>query len=104
MLARLLRQELQMQTAAKLRIRWDRYRLIAAPEVAAAIGLLIGYASAPFGAAAGIGLAVLMAGALFFRPRVHDSAGLFARRCCASRPGGGDRRSAAELGLIDDYG
>lgn len=36
MLARLLRQELQMQTAAKLRIRWDRYRLIAAPEVAAA--------------------------------------------------------------------
>ena len=74
-LAKLLRQKLQVQTARKLRIPWDRYRLIGVPEAAAAIGLLIGYASAPFGAAAGIGLAVLMAGALFFRLRVHDSVG-----------------------------
>jgi hypothetical protein len=72
-LAKLLRQELQVQTSAKLRIPWNRYRLIAVPEAAAVIGLLIGYASAPFGAAAAIGLVVLMAGALFFRLRVHDS-------------------------------
>ena len=74
-LAKLLRQELQVQTAAKLRIPWDRYRLIGVPEAAATIGLLIGYASAPFGAAAAIGLALLMTGALFFRLRVHDSVG-----------------------------
>jgi len=59
----------------RLRIPWSRYRWIGVPEGAAAIGLLIGYASAPFGAAAGIGLAVLMAGALLFRLRVHDPAG-----------------------------
>ena len=78
-LAKVLRQELQVRTAAKLHIPWARYRLIGVPEAAAAIGLLIGYASAPFGAAAAIGLATLMAGALFFRLRVHDSVGfLFA--------------------------
>ena len=74
-LASLLRQELQVQTAAKLHIPWDRYRLIGVPEAAAAIGLLIGYASAPLGAAAAIGLALLMTGALFFCLRVHDSVG-----------------------------
>jgi hypothetical protein len=74
-LATLLRQELQVQTAAKLQIPWDRYRLIGVPEAAAAIGLLIGYARAPFGAAAAIGLALLMSGAIFFRLRVHDSVG-----------------------------
>ena len=45
------------------------------PEAAAVAGLLIGYAQAPFGAAAGIGLVVLMAGALLFRLRIHDSVG-----------------------------
>ena len=75
LLAKLLRQELQVQTAAKLQIPWDRYRLIGVPEAAAAIGLLIGYANAPFGAAAAIGLVVLMSGAIFFRLRVHDSVG-----------------------------
>lgn len=72
-LAKLLRQEVQVQTAAKLQIPWDRYRLIGVPEAAATIGLLIGYASAAFGAAAAIGLVLLMSGALFFRLRVHDS-------------------------------
>lgn len=73
-LAKLLRQKQQVNTAAKLQIPWKRYRWIAVPEAAAAVGLLIGYGSAPFGAAAGIGLAVLMTGALFFRLRVHDTA------------------------------
>ena len=69
------RQRQQVQTAEKLGIPWDHYRLIAAPEAAASIGLLIGYSSAPFAAAAAVGLVVLMAGALAFRVRVHDSAG-----------------------------
>ena len=74
-IGKLLRQTQQVQTAEKLRIPWHRYRWIAAPEAAASVGLLIGYASAPFAAAAAIGLVVLMAGALAFRVRIHDSAG-----------------------------
>jgi hypothetical protein len=74
-IGKLVRQRQQVQTAEKLRIPWGRYRWIAAPEAAASAGLLIGYASAPLGAAAAIGLVVLMAGALTFRLRIHDSAG-----------------------------
>jgi hypothetical protein len=74
-IGKVLRQKQQVQTAEKLRIPWGRYRWIAVPEVAASIGLLVGYARAPFAAAAAIGLVVLMAGALTFRLRVHDSAG-----------------------------
>jgi len=74
-IGKLVRQRQQVQTAEKLRIPWHRYRWIAAPEAAASVGLLIGYASAPFAAAAAIGLVVLMAGALAFRVRIHDSAG-----------------------------
>jgi len=74
-IGKLVRQRQQMQTAEKLRIPWDRYRLIAAPEAAASVGLLVGYTHAPLAAAAAMGLVVLMAGALTFRLRVHDSAG-----------------------------
>lgn len=73
--AKLLRQKQQVLTAEKLRIPWKRYRWIGAPEAAASVGLLIGYASAPFAAAAGIGLVLLMAGALAFRLRIHDALG-----------------------------
>ena len=73
-IAKLVRQKQHVQTAAKLRIPWQRYRWISVPEAAAVAGLLIGFAQASFGAAAGSGLVVLMAGALFFRLRVHDSA------------------------------
>jgi DoxX-like protein len=72
---KVVRQRQQVQTAEKLRIAWGRYRWIAAPEAAASAGLLIGYASAPFAAVAAIGLVVLMAGALTFRLRIHDSPG-----------------------------
>jgi hypothetical protein len=65
----------QVQTAEKLRIPWNRYRWIAAPEAAACVGLLVGYASAPIAAAASIGVVFLMAGALAFRVRIHDSPG-----------------------------
>jgi DoxX-like family len=74
-IGKLLRQSQQVQTAEKLRIPWNRYRWIAVPEAAASVGLLVGYASAPFAAAAAIGLAVLMVGALAYRVRIHDSAG-----------------------------
>ena|SRR2546423_870930 len=73
--AKLVHQKQQVQTAEKLRIPWSRYRWIAAPEAAASMGLLIGYASVPFAVTAAIGLVVLMAGALAFRLRIHDSAG-----------------------------
>ena len=74
-LAKLLRQRQHVQTAAKLQIPWELYRWIGVPEGAACAGLLIGYISAPFAAAAAIGLALLMIGALTFRLRVHDSVG-----------------------------
>jgi uncharacterized membrane protein YphA (DoxX/SURF4 family) len=74
-IGKLLRQRQQVQTAEKLRIPWSRYRWIAAPEAAGCAGLLIGYASTPFAVAAAIGLVFLMAGALVFRARIHDSAG-----------------------------
>jgi DoxX-like family len=74
-IGKLVRQRQQVETAEKLRIPWSSYRWIAAPEAAASLGLLIGYASGPFGAAAAIGLGVLMAGALTFRLRIHDAAG-----------------------------
>jgi hypothetical protein len=74
-IGKLVRQRQQVQTAEKLRIPWYRYRWIGAPEAAACAGLLIGYASAPLSAAAAIGLVVLMAAALAFRLRIHDSAG-----------------------------
>lgn len=73
--AKLVRQKQQVLTAEKLRIPWNRYRWIAVPEAAASIGLLVGYASAPVAVAAATGLMALMAGALAFRLRVHDSAG-----------------------------
>ena len=71
---KLVRAQSQVQTAERLRIGWQRYRLIGAPEAAAALGLLAGFAIAPLGAAAAIGLVLLMAGALGFRIRVRDSA------------------------------
>lgn len=66
--------KIQVQTAERLRIPWSRYRLIWVPEAAATLGLLGGFAIAPLGAAAALGLVLLMAGALTFRLRVHDSA------------------------------
>jgi hypothetical protein len=62
----------QAETARHLNIPWRRFRLIAIPEIAASGGLLGGFAVAPLGAAAAIGLVLLMAGALSFRIRVRD--------------------------------
>jgi hypothetical protein len=50
------------------------YRRIGALEVAGAIGLLVGLWWAPLGVAAGIGLALLMAGAVIVHVRIKDPA------------------------------
>lgn len=68
----------ELAKANKLEIAWPRYRLIAAPEAAAAVGLLAGLDVAPFGVAAAVGLVALMAGALAFRIRAHDTVALLA--------------------------
>ena len=73
-IGKLVGQRQQVQTAEKLRIPWGRYQWIAVPEAAASAGLLIGFAKPPLAAAAAIGLVVLMASALSFRLRIHDSA------------------------------
>jgi DoxX-like family len=70
---KLLGAKSQVQTAERLHIRWDRYRRIWILEGAAVLGLLAGFGAAPLGAVAAIGLVILMAGALVFRVRVHDS-------------------------------
>ena len=74
-IGKLARQRRQVETAEKLRIPWNSYRWIAVPEAAASVGLLMGLVSTSFAVAAAIGLVILMAGALTFRLRVHDSAG-----------------------------
>lgn len=73
--AKVVGQTRQVETAAKLRIPWNRYRWIAGPEAIASIGLVLGYAFAPLGAGAALGLVLLMAGAIAFRLRVHDAVG-----------------------------
>ena len=72
---KLTRLRSQVDTAAKLRIPWSRYRLIALPEAAGSLGLLAGLSVAPLGVAAAVGLCVLMAGAVAFRLNVHDAIG-----------------------------
>src|SRR5215469_7976851 len=70
---KLTRARSELDKATKLRISWPRYRMIAMPEAAAAIGLLAGLGIATLGVAAAAGLVALMAGALAFRVRVRDT-------------------------------
>jgi hypothetical protein len=72
-IGKLTKMRSQLDNATKLKISWERYRLIAAPEAAAAVGLLAGLHVAPLGVAAAAGLVALMAGALTFRIRVRDA-------------------------------
>lgn len=68
----------ELEKATRLRIPWSRYRLIALPEAAAVVGLLVGLHFALLGVAAAIGLVALMAGAVVFRVRVNDAVPLIA--------------------------
>jgi hypothetical protein len=72
-LGKLTKMRSQVDNANKLKIPWARYRLIAAPEAAAAVGLLAGLRAAPLGVAAAVGIVALMAGALTFRIRARDA-------------------------------
>jgi hypothetical protein len=71
---KLLGAKSQMETAERLRIPLHRYRLIWTLEAAAVLGLLAGFAAAPLGAVAAVGLVLLMILAFVCRLRVHDSA------------------------------
>ena len=93
-IGKLTKMRSQLDNANKLKISWPRYRLIAVPEAAAAVGLLAGLYVAPLGVAAAAGLVALMAGALSFRIRVRDATRSFSvtrrswcwpasRSCCA---------------------
>src|ERR1700736_5986584 len=60
------------QSAVHFRIRWPRYRLIGAAELAAAAGVLAGLWWHPLGVAAAAGMAFLLAGALITHRRAGD--------------------------------
>ena len=59
--------------AADFGIPWPSYQLIAVPELAAAGGVLAGLVWRPIGVAAGIGMALLLLGALALHRRAHDT-------------------------------
>ncbi|MFF5488099.1 DoxX family protein [Streptomyces virginiae] len=60
------------QAAAHLDMSPGLYRVVGALELAGAVGLLLGPASAPLGVAAGIGLALLMTAAAVVHLRHGD--------------------------------
>jgi uncharacterized membrane protein YphA (DoxX/SURF4 family) len=62
------------QSAEHFGIRWPRYRLIGAAELAAAAGVLIGLWWHPLGVAAAAGMAVLLLGAVITHRRAGDGA------------------------------
>jgi hypothetical protein len=68
----LRRHEMQVKNAETIGWSWDRYRRVAIPEIAAAIGLIAGFWLRWLAAAAAFGLALLMTGAAILRVRVND--------------------------------
>ncbi|MEU7513691.1 DoxX family protein [Streptomyces sp. NPDC042898] len=63
---------LMRQAAARVGMSPGLYRLVGALEVAGAVGLVLGLASAPLGVTAAIGLALLMTGAAVVHLRHGD--------------------------------
>jgi acid phosphatase family membrane protein YuiD len=59
----------QVEIAQQLGIAFARYRLIGIPELAASVGLIVGLWVPAIGAAAAIGLALVMVGATVVRAR-----------------------------------
>src|SRR4051794_21961136 len=64
--------KMMVDGAAHLGIPYSRYRLIGVLEILAAIALIIGLWVAPLGIAAGVGLVLLMLGAVIFHIRAGD--------------------------------
>jgi uncharacterized membrane protein YphA (DoxX/SURF4 family) len=71
-LAKLAGHSTQRQAADHFGIAWLRYRAIGLFEVAGAAGVLVGFALTALGAAAAIGLTVLMVAALATHHRAND--------------------------------
>jgi uncharacterized membrane protein YphA (DoxX/SURF4 family) len=69
--------KMMRDSADHLGLSHGRYKVIGALELLAAIGLLVGLAIAPLGIAAGIGLVLLMIGALVFHLRAGDKIAQF---------------------------
>jgi uncharacterized protein YqgC (DUF456 family) len=59
--------------AAHFGIAWRRYRLIGAAELAAAVGVLVGFFWRPAGLLAAAGMTLLLVGALITHRRAHDN-------------------------------
>ncbi|MEU1405633.1 DoxX family protein [Streptomyces sp. NPDC005728] len=72
-LAKLAAVPFMRQAAAHLGMTTGLYRVVGFLEVAGALGLLCGLASAPLGAAAATGLALLMVAAVVVHLRHHDA-------------------------------
>jgi hypothetical protein len=66
------------ESAAHFGIPLNRYRLIAVPELAAAIGVLAGLQAHALGVAAACGMAILLTGALIAHRRARDSIAVMA--------------------------
>ena len=60
------------QSAARFGIRWHRYRLIGAAELAAATSIMLGLWWHPLGLAAAAGMALLLVGAVIAHRRAAD--------------------------------
>jgi hypothetical protein len=71
-LAKLTGHPKMQASAGHLGIAWVRYRLIGMAELAAAGGVLVGLAWTPLGVAAGLGMGVLLSGALSAHRRAGD--------------------------------
>lgn len=73
-LMKLIGHSSQRQAADHFGIHWERYRAIGVFEVAGAAGVLVGFALTALGAAAAIGLTLLMVAALTTHIRAGDPA------------------------------
>ena len=70
--AKLSAQPAMQASADHFGIEWERYRLIGVAELAAAVGLVAGLVWHPLGAAAALGMALLVGGALVMHLRAGD--------------------------------
>lgn len=72
--AKLSGQSRMRESAQHFGIAWERYRLIGVAELAAAVGVLAGLRVRSLGVAAGVGMVVLLVGALITHTRAGDTA------------------------------
>ncbi len=71
-IAKVTGQPAMREAAAHFELPWSQYVLIGVAELAAVVGLLLGIWAAGLGLAAGIGVVLVMVGALVFHARYGD--------------------------------